>query len=65
MTFRIGQCFLVLHRPAMHNFADSQLDDLAGLGTRNVGDLNNLGRDMAGRGSPEHFWMPGHRPRKG
>lgn len=44
--FRVGQRLLGLHRPAVDDFAHGELDDLTGLGARNVGDLDHFGRYM-------------------
>src|SRR5699024_2536587 len=39
--FRIRQCRLVFHRPAVDYFTHGQFHDLAGFGTRDVGDREN------------------------
>ena len=44
----VGERLDVLHRPAMHHLAHRELDDLAALGARNIGDLHDLRRHGAG-----------------
>ena len=46
----VGQRLDVLHRPAVHDVAHRELDDLAALGARDVGDLHDLRRHVARRG---------------
>src|SRR5690349_17402717 len=44
--FGIGERLDVFHVATMHDVAHRQLDDLAALGARNVGDLDDFRRDM-------------------
>src|SRR5215831_5933331 len=46
----ISQRLDVLHRFTVHHVAYRQLDDLAALGARNVGNLEHLGGNVARRG---------------
>src|SRR5215472_5336818 len=46
---RIGQRLGILDGAAMDDVADRELDDLATLGARYVGDLDDLRRDVARR----------------
>ena len=45
----VGERLEVLHRPAVHDVAHRELDDLAALGARDVGDLHDLRRHVARR----------------
>src|SRR5262245_35425996 len=42
----IGERLEIFHRPAVHDVAHRELDDLAALGARDVGHLQHLRRDM-------------------
>src|ERR1700681_3141166 len=42
----VGERLAVLDRPAVHDVADSEFDDLAGFGARNIGDGDDLRRNV-------------------
>ena len=43
----IGERLGIMHRPSVDDIAHGKLGYLAGLGTRNIGDLKNSRRNVA------------------